>query len=93
MSHYNLGYNEYTHKGKVIRTIVGNTEADSFIESFDSKGLDSGAVPPEYVNRPDLIADIFYGDTRSFWYVCFTSLKYDVFEDFKVGSRIVIPNE
>jgi len=93
MSHYNLGYNDYNHKGKVIRTIVGNSKADNFIENLDTKGSDSGAVPPEYENRPDLIADVFYGDTRAYWYLCLTSLKFDVFEDFRVGSRVVVPND
>lgn len=93
MSHYSIGFTDYTHRGKVIRSCVGNNRADKFIEEYDTEGLDSGFIPPEYANRPDRISQIFYGDPKAFWLVCITSNKFDVFEDFRAGARVAIPND
>lgn len=93
MSHYSLGYTDYTHRGHRVRSIVGNSEADTFIETYDTDGLDSGFIPPDYANRPDTMADVFYGDANFFWLICLNSNKFDVFEDFQVGSRVALPND
>ena len=90
MSHYTIGSNEQSHRGVKIKTIVGNAEADSYVESIDIDSYKTGFVPPEYANRPDLISTVFYGDPNRLWYICLISNKYDVFEDFRVGSRIAL---
>lgn len=90
MSHYTIGSNQESHKGVKITTIVGNINADNYIESINFENYKTGFIPPEYANRPDLISTVFYGDPDRFWYLCLISNKYDVFEDFKVGSRIAL---
>jgi len=92
MSHYSMGYNVYNHKGKTITSIVGNSSADRSIQSIDESQLEPGVVPPNYESRPDLIANLFLDDAKQFWYICLISGKYDVFEDYYVGSRINLPS-
>lgn len=93
MSHYDLGYNDYNHRGVRVRSIVGNQEADTFVQNLEALNLGEGYIPPGYEHRPDLVANLFYGSAKYFWYVALTSQLYDIFEDFIVGQRIKIPNE
>ena len=93
MSHYSIGYTDYNHRGVKIRSIVGNTQADDFVTNLDTTNLEQGFIPPDYENRPERIAEVFYGDPRYYWYVCLTSGKFDVFKDFKTGNRVVLPDE
>lgn len=90
MSHYIIGSSEESHKGVKVTTIVGNPSADKYIESISIENYQSGFVPAEYHNRPDLISTVFYGDPDRLWYLCLISNKFDVFEDFRVGSRIAL---
>lgn len=92
MEHYSLGYNTYTHRGKQITSIVGNSNADTAISesSFDSS-TKPGVVPPGYKDRPDMIANVLYRSPKDIWIVCLSSNKYDVFEDFDIGERIRLP--
>lgn len=93
MSHYSMGYTDYIHRGYKVRSSVGNSEADKFIEDYNTENQDSGFVPPDYANRPDRMAEVFYGGPDYFWLVCLSSNKFDVFEDFDVGSRVGLPND
>jgi len=87
-----MGSDIFTHKGKQIRTIVGSRKADEYFSKFSFEELTKvGVVPPAYENRPDLIANLFFQDPYTLWYVCFISSKYDVFEDFFTGSTIRVP--
>jgi len=90
MSHYVNGYSDYTHRGVVLRSSVGNTEADDYIAQLELSNYRSGFVPSEYHNRPDLISTVFYRSPYDIWRLCLISNKFDVFEDFRVGSRIAI---
>ena len=92
MSHYSIGYNEYIHKGKVIKSIVGNAAADEYLTNFTNGDQTKlGVVPPPYKDRPDLISNLFLGDSNNLWYICLSSRKFDVFEDFNTGSNIRTP--
>lgn len=92
MEHYSLGYNTYTHKGKRVSSIVGNAAADSTISKLSAnKSMKPGVVPPGHKDRPDRIANALYNSPKKLWLLCLTSQRYDVFEDFNIGERIVIP--
>lgn len=87
--HYMLGSETVTHKGKKIQTIVGNAEADSFVENLAEQEQKSYTkVPTGLEHRPDLLAHQFYGDAGKLWLVCLASNRFDVFEDFDVNEKI-----
>lgn len=87
--HYSLGSETVVHKGKTIKTIVGNSKADEFVEKLNKQEKNTYTkVPAGLENRPDLIADQLYGDPNQLWLVCLSSNRFDVFEDFGVGAKI-----
>lgn len=87
--HYSMGSETVTHKGKTIKTIVGNTKADEFVEKLNKQERNNYTkVPTGLELRPDLLADQFYGDPSQLWLVCLSSNRFDVFEDFGVGAKI-----
>ena len=89
MLHYSLGYNEVEHKGKKIRTIVGNTEADNYIVRLNQQPNSAyTSIPNGLEHRPDLLANQVYDDPNKLWLVCLSSNRFDVFEDFDVGAKI-----
>ena len=89
MMHYMLGSDIVTHKGRTIQTIVGNPEADAFVENLTKvEGTSYTKVPTGLENRPDLLANQFYGDPEKLWLVCLASNRFDVFEDFGVNEKI-----
>jgi len=92
MSHYSIGSSVYNHRGRDITSIVGNTQADRYVEKLKpDQTTKPGIVPNEFSSRPDLIADVFLEDPDALWYICLISNKYDVFEDYLTGSRIRVP--
>lgn len=89
MSHYSIGYNEVEHKGKKIRTIVGNAEADAYVVRLNQQPNSAyTSIPNGLEHRPDLLANQVYDDPNKLWLVCLSSNRFDVFEDFSVGSKI-----
>jgi hypothetical protein len=91
--HYKIGSVDYTHKGKIIRSIVGSKAAIEHIKNLDPNDYQVGYVPNGYEKRPDLISNIFYRSPSYFWSIMFYSNLPDAFEDFDVGSRILIPRD
>lgn len=91
MSYYNIGYEDYTHKGKLVRSIVGNSKAIDFVTSLSDIQNDVGEVPAAFEKRPDLIAYVFYANPALFWFIMMANVKPNIFEDFTAGTRIVIP--
>ena len=92
MSHYSIGSSVYTHKGKPIRSIVGDPSADKFISrtNFDEQSK-PGIVPAGYAFRPDMISSVFLDNPKDLWFICLISNKFDPFEDFNIGERIRLP--
>lgn len=87
--HYIIGSETVTHKGKIIKTIVGNSRADDYVEKLNNQENNTYTkVPTGLENRPDLIAHQLYGDADQLWLVCLASNRFDVFEDFGAGEKI-----
>lgn len=92
MSHYSIGSTTYIHKGKEVKSIVGNSSAENFITKSDyDRNSSPGTIPIEYEHRPDLIANLFLDNPDDLWFICLLSNKYDVFEDFGKSERISLP--
>ena len=93
LGHYDLGYEDVTHRGVVIRTIVGNQNADKTITQLDQIPYKVGYIPAGYEYRPDLIANLFFNSVHYYWFVALVNNFTDVFEDFTVNTRLKLPNE
>lgn len=92
MTHYSIGSTIYSHRNTNVKSIVGNADADNYIEDFNPTDLGKPAiVPPAHRHRPDLTANLFLSTPKDFWYICLLSTKYDPFEDFETNSRINVP--
>tara|TARA_Y100000310_G_scaffold133243_1_gene132155 strand:+ start:712 stop:1020 length:309 start_codon:yes stop_codon:yes gene_type:complete len=90
-SHYSIGYDLIEHKGKVTKTIVTNSDANVFVQDLDFLDYEIGFVPIEFANRPDLIANTFYGSPKDWWLLAMINNKPDPFEGFSINERIIIP--
>ena len=89
MSHYSMGYYEVEHRGKLIRTTVGEEQADRLTERINNQPNSSyTTIPNGLAHRPDLIANKLYDDPDKIWLLCLGSNRFDVFEDFEVGAKI-----
>jgi hypothetical protein len=89
MNHYSIGFEIYEHKGKKIKSILGNKKADDYIAGVASTESNAYTyIPNGLEHRPDLLANQVYGSPKAVWMVCLGSNKFDVFEDFDVGSKI-----
>ena len=72
-----------------------------FLDFYERKSIDPSdddilfVIPPNLANRPDLIANKFYGNTRYMWVILMRNL--DVIEnpltDMYSGKTIFIPSE
>mgnify|MGYP003116951122 CR=1 FL=1 len=82
------------HKGKKIRTSVGNRRYESHYSgeaTSQELGLKNGNIPAGYANRPDLISNLFYSSPSQWWVVCERNAIFDVFEQLNSGDAIRIP--
>ena len=87
--HYSIGFDVYEHKGRKIRSTVGNIDADSYVQSITNRQSNAYTfIPNGLEHRPDLLANEVYGDSKKIWMVCLASNRFDVFEDFDVGAKI-----
>ena len=83
-----------THRGKKIKTSVGDSEYERVYSGQNNnrlRGYSPGQVPAGYAARPDLISNLFYESSLSWWRFCEDNLVFDVFEDLKTGRYIYLP--
>ena len=91
-SRYDIGVATITHKGKPVTTTVGSSQYERFVVDIEKVFSLKGRIPAMHQNRPDLIADLFYNNKDSWWYLLeFNNIK-DPFEGFYRGDQIKIPN-
>lgn len=92
LSRYERGFVDYSHKGKVVRSSVGNTNQDNFF-SFPANTytFKIGIIPAGYEHRPDLISNVFYGTPNYWWLILSFNNINDPFEGLNVGDTILIP--
>lgn len=89
IGHYSLGFSEYRHRGKLVRSIVGNQTAIDTIKNINPNDFEVGYIPNGYEDRPDLISWVYYGTVDDYWSIMFYSNLPDAFEDFKVGKQLL----
>ena len=91
-SFYSIGSEIYEFNGKQVRSIVGNTEADKFIEEKgDLYKFKVGWIPAGYEHRPDLISQVYYKTPNYWWMILLFNNIKDPFEGLNTGDRIFIP--
>ena len=89
---YELGELVVKHRNTTVNTIVHSEGHDRLLENLDtSYEYEVGFVPEGYAHRPDLIANVFYGDPSMWWLLMEVNSISDPFEGFKVNDRILIP--
>jgi len=89
---YELGEAVVRHRNTKVNTIVHTEGHDRLIENIEtSYEYEVGYVPDGYAHRPDLIANVFYGDPGKWWLLMEVNSISDPFEGFKVNDRILIP--
>jgi hypothetical protein len=90
------GLIEINHKGKILKTSVGSKTYEkgfSGVRANVGRYNKIGKIPLGYENRPDLIANLFFGTPASWWIICEKNNYFDVFEQMNVGDRVVIPTK
>tara|TARA_R110000782_G_scaffold102791_4_gene190143 strand:+ start:11585 stop:11875 length:291 start_codon:yes stop_codon:yes gene_type:complete len=88
------GFITISHKGKDIPTSVGSKAYErryNGIKPSSLIGTSFKKVPLGYEHRPDLIANLFYGSSASWWKVCEVNSIFDVFEELDPGDGIYLP--
>lgn len=84
-----MGSDLVSHKGKLIQTSVGNSDADKFVQKINAKRSSSYVfIPNGLEHRVDLLSNQIYDTPGKLWLICLSSNKFDVFEDFDIGSKI-----
>ena len=59
---------------------------------FDNVNNTQYTIPKEFQYRPDLIANLFYGDPKLFWVLVYANHFNNSPEDFETGAIILIPS-
>jgi hypothetical protein len=91
-SFYSLGSEVYKFKNKKVVSIVGNKEAEEFVENKENLyTYEIGFIPAGYEHRPDLISSVYYGTAIHWWMILLFNNITDPFEGLNVGDRILIP--
>lgn len=91
-SRYDKGFVDYNHKGKIIRSSVGDSKQDEFFtDPKNTYNFQIGVIPVGYEHRPDLISNVFYGTPNFWWLILSYNNINDPFEGLNVGDTILIP--
>jgi hypothetical protein len=89
---YSLDRVVYTHKGRKITSIVNSPAYEDIIAKIDTVfDYEVGYIPAGLKNRPDLIANEYYGDPRNWWLIMFVNNISDPFESLGANQRILLP--
>ena len=88
---YKKGVVSYFHRGRTTTSTVGSQDFDNYIKSVSTGTYALGRVPAGYELRPDLISNLFFGDTDSWWKLMIINNINDPFEGLKVGNQILLP--
>ena len=81
-----------THKGKTILTSVGSTIYENSTSNADNSMFRAGFVPAGYDHRPDLISNLFFGNSDNWWTVMEINGLSDPFESLNIQDEVRLPN-
>ena len=93
-SRNSFGYVEIEHRGKKLRTSVGNANYEDFFAGetgLRNFAYANGNIPFGFEHRPDLISNLFMESPLSWWIICERNAIFDVFEQLKAGDPIKLP--
>ena len=79
------------HKGKKVVTSVGSAIYESYVADSLSRITELGAIPVGYEHRPDLIANLFFGDPSDWWTFLEMNAILDPFEELNVADEVRLP--
>jgi len=90
-SHLDIGTVTITHKGKLMNTVVGNSNWDSLVANIETVyQYDIGSIPEMFAHRPDNISNVFFNSPSKWWLLLLTNNIFDPFEELNPNDRILI---
>jgi hypothetical protein len=82
----------YNHKGKKTTSILNSSRYESIIKDINIiYKYDVASVPASMKNRPDLLANYYYGDPSNWWLIMFINNINDPFESLNPNQKIAFP--
>lgn len=91
-SHLDVGTVQISHKGKLVNTVVGNSNWDNLVANIETVyEYDIGSIPEMFAHRPDNISNVFYNSPSTWWLLQLANGVIDPFEEFNPNDRILIP--
>ena len=93
-SRFATGYITIKHKGKIIPTSVGSESYEAIYTGVNPSSLigkRAAYIPAGYEHRPDLISNLFYTNSASWWMVCEDNSIFDIFEQLNATDQIFLP--
>lgn len=89
---YSLDKVIYNHKGKKISSILNSKVFDNMIININNVySYDVIKIPAGYKNRPDLLANAYYGNAANWWLLMLVNNINDPFESLNPNQRIAFP--
>ena len=88
--HFSLGEYLLPHKGKIITTCLHGPDWDFLLAIIDKRPYSVMKIPIHQAHRPDLIANMVYGNPDLGWYIMLTNKITDPFEALNTGDVIKI---
>lgn len=85
------GFTKFNHKGKNVVTSLGSKSFEQYYDSLKFIKFRVGYIPYGYEHRPDLISNLFLGNSTMDWMICYFNNIKDPFNQLNVGDRILIP--
>jgi len=89
---YGLDKKTYRHRGKTVTTILHSNKFDTIITNIQKAyKYDVAYLPAGLKQRPDLIANDYYGNPSNWWLILFVNNIKDPFEELQEMKRIILP--
>ncbi len=89
---YSLDKKTYSHRGKTVATILHSNKFDTLLANIQTAyKYDVAYIPAGLKQRPDLIANDYYGSPANWWLILFVNNIKDPFEELPDLKRIILP--
>lgn len=82
----------YNHKGKKTTSILNSKVFEKLIKDVNTAySYDVYSIPAGLINRPDLLANAYYGTPANWWLLMFVNNINDPFESLNANQKIAFP--
>jgi hypothetical protein len=81
-----------THRSKVVGSSINSDYIDSLIEILAGDyDYEIAYIPNGYESRPDLISNVYYGNSDLGWLIMYANGITDPFEELYLNRKLKIP--